>query len=142
MLSAARRTVSACASSSGALVEQLHRLVVPLATPSRGQPLSTSAVLHAAPEQRLSKAKRAERLDKLERKRSLRSEITESLPPFSEDQLEAMYQGLLAAPASEFALPALEASKAPALPDPAVNAQRRQDRLARLALRLERLEAD
>ncbi|BGP38774.1 hypothetical protein JCM10449v2_002711 [Rhodotorula kratochvilovae] len=176
MLSAARQSVSARASSSGVVVDRLHRLlaVVPPAAPPRAQPLSTSAVLQAAPEQRLSKAKRAERGEKLARKRSIREvrkereaqrdeaarmverrrreevqekvvvgeEITESLPPFSDDQLEAMYQGLIAAPASEFALPALEASKAPALPDPIVSSQRRQGRLARLAQRLEDLEAE
>jgi len=53
-----------------------------------------------------------------------------------------MYQGLLAAPARDFAMPALEASKAPALPDPAVDSQLRQDRLVRLAQRLEDLESE
>ncbi|GAA5934936.1 hypothetical protein JCM3775_001687 [Rhodotorula graminis] len=83
-----------------------------------------------------------QRRDEVQEKQAVAEEIAESLPPFSDDQLESMYQGLLAAPASEFAMPALEASKAPALPDPAVDSQLRQDRLARLAQRLQDLEAE
>ncbi|GAA5840990.1 hypothetical protein JCM9279_001283 [Rhodotorula babjevae] len=177
MLPAARRAAPSPAASGAGLVEHLHRLralVVPLVSPSSSQPFSTSSPARVAPRQRLSKAKRDERPDKLARKREIRAvrrsreaqredaarlalmqrrdevqekqavaeEIADSLPPFSDEQLESMYQGLLAAPASEFAMPALEASRAPALPDPAVDSQLRQDRLARLAQRLEDLEAE
>ncbi|GAA5875979.1 hypothetical protein JCM1840_006238 [Sporobolomyces johnsonii] len=75
-------------------------------------------------------------------KQAVASEISETLPPFSEDQLEAMYQGLISAPPEAFAMPALESSTAPALPDPTAEAHDRQDRLALLSQRLDELGLD
>ncbi|GAA5912491.1 uncharacterized protein JCM6883_005919 [Sporobolomyces salmoneus] len=67
-------------------------------------------------------------------------EITETVAPFTEEQLESMYRGLIAAKPAELALNAIEQSKAPALPDPTAQTQERQDRLVALSERLDELE--
>jgi len=51
-----------------------------------------------------------------------------------------MYRGLIAAKPAEFALNAIEQSKAPALPDPTASNLERQDRLVALSVRLDELE--
>ncbi|GAA6014703.1 hypothetical protein JCM8202_001631 [Rhodotorula sphaerocarpa] len=70
-------------------------------------------------------------------KRTTGYEIREHVPELSEEQLEAMYQSLMDATPEDFALPALAASQAPALPDPFADAQSRRERVERLASRLD-----
>jgi len=76
MLSAARRAAPSTAAPGAGLVEHLHRLralVLPLVSASSSKPFSTSSAVYVAPQPRLSKAKRDERLDKLARKREIRA---------------------------------------------------------------------
>ncbi|GAA5967274.1 hypothetical protein JCM21900_002994 [Sporobolomyces salmonicolor] len=88
------------------------------------------------------KVEEQRRLAERKEKQAVASEISETLPPFSEEQLETMYQGLISAPPEEFAMPALASSKVPALPDPTAEAHDRQDRLALLSQRLDELGLD
>ncbi|GJN87559.1 hypothetical protein Rhopal_000513-T1 [Rhodotorula paludigena] len=172
MLSAARRSASLAGASALARLEAHQLAVRASSTQPAVRALSSTAAVQGAEKPRLSKAKRAERRDKLADKREVRAirrererakeelarqaelarrtevqdklvvaeDIAASLPPLSEEQLEAMYQGLIQAPPEELALPALAASTAPALPDPAADSLQRQDRLSRLAQRLEDFE--
>ncbi|GAA5969731.1 hypothetical protein JCM11641_008020 [Rhodosporidiobolus odoratus] len=83
------------------------------------------------------------RVEELHEKRQVAQDISDSLPPFSEEQLESMYQGLLTASPSELAAPLLAAPPAaPALPDPAVESRRRGERLSLLEQRLAELEGE
>ncbi|GAA5949162.1 hypothetical protein JCM3765_003311 [Sporobolomyces pararoseus] len=74
-------------------------------------------------------------------KQEAAKEITQNLAPFTEDQLESMYRGLIAAQPGDLALNAIEQSKAPALPDPNGSNLERQDRLVTLSERLDELES-
>ncbi|ORY79312.1 hypothetical protein BCR35DRAFT_304725 [Leucosporidium creatinivorum] len=79
-----------------------------------------------------------ERNLELKEKRITSEELTEGLAPLTEEQLEGMYRGLLSAPPSELASPALEAPSSLLLEDSsAVEAEGREDRLAELEQRLE-----
>ncbi|GAA5931965.1 uncharacterized protein JCM15063_001087 [Sporobolomyces koalae] len=80
------------------------------------------------------------RHDEVVLKRQGAQEITDSLPPFTEEQLESMYRGLISAPPEQLALNAIEQPKAPALPDPTVENFARQDRLVVLSERLDELD--
>lgn len=70
-------------------------------------------------------------------------EIADSLPPFSELQLEAMYRGLAIASPAELSNPLLAApTSALALPDPEREGEERKGRLSLLERRLGELERE
>ncbi|GAA6034380.1 hypothetical protein JCM8097_002696 [Rhodosporidiobolus ruineniae] len=176
MLSAARRSIFAGSSSTTTALD-LRLAALSLRPRALASPFSTSQPAHEAPRLRLSKAKRAERVDKLARKRSVREiqrereerrrehkrftehrrveevrdkkavgeDISDSLPPFSEAQLQAMYTGLLAASPADLSPSALLAAPpaAPALPGPSETAaEEREGRLTLLEERLKELEGE
>ncbi|GAA6058809.1 hypothetical protein JCM10212_001925 [Sporobolomyces blumeae] len=88
-----------------------------------------------------ARAEEARRLQETREKQAISKEISDSVPSFTEEQLEQMYQGLIAAPPEAFARPALaQVETVPALPDPAADHLERQDRLADLAERLDDLD--
>lgn len=66
-------------------------------------------------------------------------ELVEGLEPFTEDQLEGFFQGLLGAMPEELALPALESSSNLLLVDPNADVESREERIRALEDRLESL---
>ncbi|BGP14722.1 hypothetical protein JCM10213_002748 [Rhodosporidiobolus nylandii] len=81
--------------------------------------------------------------DEVNDKRDIGEEISDALPPFSDEQLEAMYQGLLLASPVELASPLLPAPPAAsALPDPDADSLERQERLSLLEMRLQEIEGE
>ncbi|GAA5911182.1 hypothetical protein JCM6882_006600 [Rhodosporidiobolus microsporus] len=83
------------------------------------------------------------RVEEVRDKRDIGEDISDSLAPFTEDQLQAMYTGLLAATPSELSSPLLAAPQAaPALPDPARDSLERQGRLSLLEQRLIEIEGE
>ncbi|GAA6014231.1 hypothetical protein JCM10207_006140 [Rhodosporidiobolus poonsookiae] len=97
--------------------------------------------------ERLDRAREREhmRRDEVREKQAVAEEIADALPPLTDDQLSSIYAGLISATPAELAapfaaLPPVEA--APALPDPAVEARERGERLTLLEERLREMELE
>ncbi|GAA5828360.1 hypothetical protein JCM11251_006213 [Rhodosporidiobolus azoricus] len=83
------------------------------------------------------------RVEEAREKRVVGEDIADSLSPFSEDQLQSMYEGLLLSSPNELSAPLLAAPQsAPALPDPAHDSLERTGRLTLLEQRLMEIEGE
>lgn len=71
---------------------------------------------------------------------SVWQEIAEALEPFSDDQLDSIYRGLLAAPMGELNNPGIAAPDSALLSDPTESTMSRQARFEALGQRLAELE--